>query len=68
MSKTITMSCHEDGQNVHMSVHYHEFVSWDAIAYQFLCFLRAQGYIIPEGETVGADVEAYVNSLSKEMD
>jgi hypothetical protein len=62
------MICHEDGQDTRMTVDYHEFVSWDAIAYQFLCFLRAQGYVIPEGETVGADVESYVNSLSKEMD
>lgn len=62
------MSCHEDGQHTSMTVDYHEFVSWPAIAYQFLCFLRAQGYVIPEGETVGADVDSYANSLSKEMD
>lgn len=66
MSKTITMSSHEDGQNTHMTVTYDQFVSWPAIAYQFLCFLRAQGYVIEDLETVGAEVEAYVNSLHKD--
>jgi hypothetical protein len=64
-TKSITMMMREGNTSVTISETYDGAASWGALAYQFLKFLRAQGYILDE-EAVGADVADYTAALSEE--
>lgn len=50
----ITMMMHDDcGREIHIRQEYEDGTTWVRIAYQFYCFLVAQGYVL-EKEDVGA--------------
>jgi len=64
-SKIINLRCiTDDGGAVEISQRYEDDCTWPAMAYQFFCFLKAQGYYL-EDEDVGADVEAFCLSTEK---
>jgi hypothetical protein len=61
--KTVTMSCRDpdSGTTVEIVQKFSQDCNWPAVAYQFLCFLKAQGYF-PDSEDVGADIESFVHA------
>ena len=64
-SKTIYLRClTDDGGAVDITQRYDDDCTWPAMAYQFFCFLKAQGYYL-EDEDVGADVEAFCLATEK---
>lgn len=64
-TKRIEMILHHGNSQVTIREEFDEDAPWHALAYQFACFLKAQGFHVSE-EDIGYDVESYVRNVVKD--